>query len=667
MRPTLRDTLDALRAITHGEPSLDAWGRAAQLLGRLQGEDLTVALEYATPALSRWPAPTRRLTTKQWRRVRRHGPPPSWPLVGAVELREATLDDLAALVALPRHDGLCALDLHLVAYTPVVEAAARLADGWLCDVIEELSLVQSRLGDDGLAALLRRPWPRLQRLDLEANQLTLPDGGPLRPDALPALRHLVLSGNVLAEGSLQALAARGLPALEELEIFGIGIRSRWIYEALPALLGAPGLPRLHSVALPVEKTLPAPLQRAWAQAQRRLPPWFSPAVEIQTLDIFQHFIDNGALRAVKTLILSGWALGEEALLELLRRLAQPEVLPALRCLEVSAATPAALSELLSAAWAGQLQALVLPRGAGAPLGDAGAEALAGAASLGALELLVLAEQGIGPGGAAALGQSAGLGRLRALDLSGNRLGVPALSALAGSPLGARLEILAVDVAAQGPGAAAALSGCAAARWRPLSFYGALSGWGERFQGLSIPGISRMGWVHHGQLGSLTVPPGEAAELVAWLAVIQPEGLIFGVNAWSPAAAAALSEAALVGLQALSLSGAEVRAEGLEALSGSPWARALAVLTLARAALGPREVAALLRWPRGELKRLELSGVSGLTQADLEALQGYFGEGVYINTYGVRLAAPPPAPPPAGVSTPATPSTVVEGGVGVDDA
>jgi hypothetical protein len=77
-------------------------------------------------------------------------------------------------------------------------------------------------------------------------------------------------------------------------------------------------------------------------------------------------------------------------------------------------------------------------------------------------------------------------------------------------------------------------------------------------------------------------------------------------------------------------------------------------------------------PRGRGERFVLGLGSGwtFTRAEVEALGESIGRRVCWegdpDTYAHATLLPPP-PPPAGVSTPATPSTVVEGGVGVDDA
>ena len=63
------------------------------------------------------------------------------------------------------------------------------------------------------------------------------------------------------------------------------------------------------------------------------------------------------------------------------------------------------------------------------VGDAGAQALAGAAALGSLKTLDLSANGIGDAGAKALASSEHLGSIRSLEMFGNDFGASGASAL----------------------------------------------------------------------------------------------------------------------------------------------------------------------------------------------------------------------------------------------
>jgi hypothetical protein len=235
-----------------------------------------------------------------------------------------------------------------------VRALEALAGSWWSARARSLRIHNSRLGDAGAAALLSRPWPRLARLSLERNGF---EGlAWLRGEALPALEALDLSHNGNLRAIAEGLEGARLPRLASVRLHGFVLAQE--IGALIERMGSPSLPRFERLELPDDAQVPAALKERWARAQERLPGRFTPQGPLLEAGALGALLGRGAMDSVRALSLP--LLGAASLEALLEALSAPGALPRLESLEVTGCSPRGLSQILSAPWRGQLQALLLP-------------------------------------------------------------------------------------------------------------------------------------------------------------------------------------------------------------------------------------------------------------------------------------------------------------------
>jgi hypothetical protein len=90
--------------------------------------------------------------------------------------------------------------------------------------LRELALGWNEIGVDGVAALLRAPWPQLAFLNLRCNNLGPVAAAQLLSGALPALTRLGIDQNPLgAEGLRAVVVTPGFPQLEWLNLGDAGL------------------------------------------------------------------------------------------------------------------------------------------------------------------------------------------------------------------------------------------------------------------------------------------------------------------------------------------------------------------------------------------------------------------------------------------------------------
>jgi hypothetical protein len=612
---TLQHALERLREVGHGEPGEAGWSRLQQIVSHLRDpEGLAVALAYAAPLLERWPPALRRLGARQARRLLDGGQEPCWPLVRVVQVTEASAAQLARLVALPPLEGEVALELHLglMEEGAQVGAMEALARSWWSARASSLRVHNSRLGDAALGALLSRPWARVERLSVERNQLT--GLAWLRAQALPALRALDLSHNANIDRLTEGLEAARLPRLESLRLQGFYL-SREL-EGLMGLLGSAALPRLEVLEVPDDVQVPTALQARWAQMRERLPGRFSPEGPLLEAEALSALSARGALDAVRVLTLP--QLAAPRLEALLAALATRGALPRLMALDVTGCSPRGLSQVLSAPWGGQLQALLLRGAPGAQLGDAEARALGGAEGLGALRFVSLYQQGVGLAGLQGLLGGAGLPRLEVVDLWENPLGVEALRWLAQDARAGQLRRVAVDVYQQGEGAVEALAHYRPARGGDRNSAQHLGG---ALRDVPPLGLGLMGRLNSGDLDNLSLPPAALAEAVRWASGSHSARIFrLGPASWSLEAVEALRAVRPLTMPFWSFSNIVGLGASLGAFLDSPWGAALYGLTIQGGALGAQGLAALLAWEAPALRHLSLYNVADLGLTELEAIR-----------------------------------------------
>lgn len=143
-------------------------------------------------------------------------------------------NELAHLFNSPHLHSLIGLDLQRNALTQ--DSMALLAGSPLRLQLQELSLRQNNLQDEGIDALLSKPWPALKKLDLNGLELKGSALKLLNSQQLPALELLDLGKTTFSASSLKDLALPTLRALllEQCELKNDGAK---LLAAKPSLAG----------------------------------------------------------------------------------------------------------------------------------------------------------------------------------------------------------------------------------------------------------------------------------------------------------------------------------------------------------------------------------------------------------------------------------------------
>jgi uncharacterized membrane protein len=164
----------------------------------------------------------------------RAAPSASGSMPGPAEPQPADLERLrAALVHVERlaqDSPLFWIDVSAIA-KEVDDARAEELIGPLCEVIGDLGLARSRVGDATLALCAR--MPRLERLDLRATAVSA--DGLFALAGHPALQELGLAQTALGDAAVDALLA--LPVLARVDVWNAGLSTN----GLARLRARPGL------------------------------------------------------------------------------------------------------------------------------------------------------------------------------------------------------------------------------------------------------------------------------------------------------------------------------------------------------------------------------------------------------------------------------------------
>ncbi len=226
-----RRALETLREILYGPASEEAWRRVVEAIDQMGDAGMQViAIDYAEPALPRWPAELRIAPRPWWLSRLAEQPHPAWPLIGAVEFDLEDVRDVRAGRFL-KSPGMLEVTALKVRRAKLDGKGLRsLLEGVEGDRIEVLDLSHNAVKDaadvhalDGLAG-----FSALKVLRLRRNGLT-PRGieALSRMHVVGALSGLDLSGNVLDLDTLSALwCSGGLVGLKELVIEEAGIDDR---------------------------------------------------------------------------------------------------------------------------------------------------------------------------------------------------------------------------------------------------------------------------------------------------------------------------------------------------------------------------------------------------------------------------------------------------------
>lgn len=473
---SLNHKLAVLRAVCHGEPTSQGWGRLCQIIGRAQEEgQRQVLLDYAAPLLEAWPEALRHISAGHWRRIQSRGASPYWPLVREVEIKKADLHAVGLLVRLAQRGTPRSLKLSLKKQDAVAVCAA-LASSPLRLGLRRLLLRQGRLPDEALEVLLAQAWPSLEELDLRGNHLRLEGAPLLTGEALPALRALDLSQNHVHYNTICGLAEHGPPRLRSLNLYGAhqaspdaGPHTQGLLRVLDA---SPRLRELEEVAFSHYDVNASRDMALWARFHPAAPRVFTPGDRVLRPDVLQIFAQGGKLRHVQRLALDMCSQPLEAVHQILEALRAPAALPSLVDLSLRAQLDAqGLELLLQMPWLGQLRGLKLLSlqswsMEGHSLGDEGVRRLVAQPALAGLEVLTLLSQGLGEAGVQALVGSPHLKGLRMLDLWGNALSAASMERLLDSALvRGQLELLSLEVFGQGAALARRWAACPAARQR----------------------------------------------------------------------------------------------------------------------------------------------------------------------------------------------------------
>jgi hypothetical protein len=326
-------------------------------------------------------------------------------------------EPLLAADWLGRLEGL-SVERHPLPAKLVAPLCAKLCPGPL----GSLTLREVGLDDAAAADLVRSGLlERVADLQLPDNEIG-PAGARLLSDGLPDGARLVLDGNRVTDGGLEALA--GSPLLQHLLCLEVSGPS-------PAGEAVPGAPRPYRGSRVLSD--PALDSRAVMALAA------SPHARLRSLTLTGGVIGSEAIRAILTspqlAALDFLSLGDTLV----------EALPAchrdtLRYLALvgNRLHDAGLEAFCTNSRLPALEVLCL---GGNRLGPRAAAALAGASGFNALETLRLSHNPLGDDGAKALGTGSGLTRLSELDLTDCGIGDVGGTALVGSPLLCRLKSL----------------------------------------------------------------------------------------------------------------------------------------------------------------------------------------------------------------------------------
>jgi uncharacterized protein (TIGR02996 family) len=151
--------------------------------------------------------------------------------------------------------GLKQISAKLFDSDPIVEIQVSLEDESEVDKLVAAKwfprvrrlIIRGQIGDEGFGTLVgSRQAAYLHSLNVTANGIGADGMASLKPTALPHLTTLVLSGNPIGDGGLEALAAwKRLPALEALYLSDCELSG----EGIATLLGGPALAKLEKLTL----------------------------------------------------------------------------------------------------------------------------------------------------------------------------------------------------------------------------------------------------------------------------------------------------------------------------------------------------------------------------------------------------------------------------------
>jgi hypothetical protein len=243
----------------------------------------------------------------------------------------------------------------------------------------------------------------------------------VRSPLFARLTHLNFTSLAVGPAVVEALASAGPANLDTLGLSAVGLRDA----DLAALASAPALRTVRSLAVSCnDGVLATGLRRLMTSPQvARLRQLDLSATDIGAEGL--HVLaESPHLAGLEMLDLSGVDPTPESL----TALAHSRHLTSLRALDLGCNHELNVAALCEGRVARNLTFLSLMQ---VPLGDPGAEALAGAPDLARLGFLSLIYCDIGPAGALALARSPYLDNVQRLWLYGNRLGRPARQALQG--------------------------------------------------------------------------------------------------------------------------------------------------------------------------------------------------------------------------------------------
>ena len=391
--------------------------------------------------------------------------------------------------------------LESVCLTDVRSALARVAGSpWLAR-LRELCLTSTGLGNSGLQTLAEsRHLRRLSALHLRQNGIGSPGIMALVRSGVPELKVLNLSGNVLGDGGLQALAMWSrFDQLAELDLADnhlsngdavdffdrlarrvsqlgrLSLRSNQLHAeaahalrrsaaSLPQLvgldlsqnpLGSDGAAALSEVRLEQVRDLNVATTQMDIESIRALVRAF-PRLDALSLADNSRLGDAGVLALVElglprlALDLSGTGVGDAGLVALA---STPHSLERLD-LRNTLVGPDGIKHLLDASSPAGLRSLMV---SGPNFGGMGTEALARAAQLAAIVSLRLEGPNVGSVGARRLSESPYLSALRRLHLIGAGVGSGGIRALASTTSLSHLRELSVAQCAIGDDGAEAIA------------------------------------------------------------------------------------------------------------------------------------------------------------------------------------------------------------------